>query len=245
MKASPDNDEGRAADARLFFAPEFRAGVGDTGGLAVGGAVFGVLFGIVALGRGLTEWQALLMSATAFAGAAQVAVMEIWQDPLPYLPIAITAALVCNRHVLMGMTLYDVLVRDRRRPPLAGLLLLTDANWVLTMRDKQAPNRLAYFTGSGIAMYAGWMCGSAIGVALPGLLDAVTITGLRLGGALYIAILLCIFFRGRSRMRMVAPAIAAAVAVGASRWLDHSAALMTGVAAAAVVTLIRELRRRG
>jgi predicted branched-subunit amino acid permease len=236
-----DSEPGRGEGAW----PSLRSGARATGGLAVGGLVFGMLFGIVAISRGLSEWQALLMSATVFAGAAQVAVMEIWSDPLPYLPIAVTAALVCSRHVLMGITLYETLSHNRKRPPFATLFLLTDANWVLTVRDTRVTHRIAFFTGSGLTMYAGWMIGSAVGVIVPGVLDDATISGLRLGGALFMAILLCIYFQGSRWPRLVAPAISAAVAVAASRFLDSAASLMVGVAAAALATLVREQLRRG
>lgn len=207
--------------------------------------MFGLLFGIIAIGRGMTEAQALVMSATVFAGAAQVAVLEIWTDPLPYLPIAITAALVCSRHVLMGITLYETLSKNRRFPPFGTLFLLTDANWVLTVRGPRVSSRVAFFSGSGLTMYAGWMIGTAIGVVVPGLLDDATIGGLRLGGALFMAILLCIFFQGSRPARLVAPLVSAAVAIVASRYTDSATALMVGVAAAALLTLAREFRRHG
>jgi len=222
----------------------FREGAAATVGLALGGAVFGLLFGVLAIGRGLDALQAMFMSATVFAGAAQVAVLEIWREPLPYLPIGITAALVCCRHVLMGVTLYDTLSYRRSRPPFAALFLLTDANWVLTARNTATTHRIAFFVGSGLAMYIAWMVGTLVGVAIPGLLDDATISGLRLGGALFIAILLCIFLRGSRPSRLLEPAIAAAVAVLASRFADNAVALIVGVAAAAGVTLQRELRSR-
>lgn len=234
----------RPASADEAVWPSFRTGIEASAGLAAGGFVFGLLFGVLAMARGFGAANTLLMSATVFAGAAQVAVLEIWNEPLPYLAIAITTALVCSRHVLMGITLYDTLSRNRRLPPFATLFLMTDANWVLTVRDQRAPNRVAFFAGSGAMMYVAWMLGTAAGVLLPGLLDPATISGLKLGGPLFIAILLCIFYQVGSKVRLVAPAVSAVVAVVASHWIGAAGALMTGVAAAAAVTLVREYWRR-
>ncbi|MGB5247314.1 MAG: AzlC family ABC transporter permease [Woeseia sp.] len=224
--------------------PSFVAGFRATIGLAVAGGVFGILFGIIALAKGLDAGSTVLMSAAVFAGAAQVAALELWQEPLPYLAIFMAVLLVNSRHVLMGVTLHETLSANRRRPPFGILFVLTDANWVLTMKEQRAGNRAAFFAGSGFAMYSFWLVGTIIGVAAPLLLDARTLQGLAIGGALYIAILICIFFRGRKPGILIAPLASAAFTLLASQYVGSALALLAGVVAAAGVTLLRELRRR-
>lgn len=223
--------------------PSFRAGFAATAGIAVAGGVFGVLFGIIAIGRGFDPLVTVAMSAAVFAGSAQVAVLELWREPLPYAGLFLAAWLVCSRHILMGVTLHDTLSANRKRPPFGILFVLTDANFVLTSRETRAPNRVAFFFGSGVAMYTAWVGGTIVGVAAPALLDARTIAGLSVGGALYIGVLLAIYFKGHAGARLVAPAVSAVVTLLASRHTDASIAILLGVAAAAVVTLFRELRR--
>ncbi len=223
--------------------PSFVAGFKATAGLAVAGGVFGILFGIIALAKGLDAGSTVLMSAVVFAGAAQVAALELWQEPLPYLGIFLAVLLVNSRHVLMGVTLHETLSTRRRRPPFAVLFLLTDANWVLTVKEHRAPNRVAFFAGSGWAMYSFWVVGTVIGVAAPALLDARSLQGLAIGGALYIAILICIFFRGRSAGILVAPLASAVCTLLAAQFVGSALALLAGVAAAAGVTLLREAYR--
>lgn len=224
--------------------PSFVAGFKATAGLAVAGGVFGILFGIIALAKGLDAESTVLMSALVFAGAAQVAALELWQEPLPYLGIFLAVLLVNSRHILMGITLHQTLSANRRRPPYAVLFLLTDANWVLTMKEQQAPHRVAFFAGSGFAMYSFWMVGTVLGVSAPALLDERSLQGLAIGGALYIAILICIFFRGRKVGILIAPLASAAVTLVAARFVGTALALLAGVIAAAAVTLLRELYRR-
>lgn len=234
---SPDSPFTQRASARRSFLLGFRA----TAGLAAAAAVFGILFGILALSRGLDGQTTIIMSAAMFAGAAQVAVLELWQEPLPYVGLFLASALVCSRHILMGITLHDVL--KRKRPPLAALFVLTDANWVLTSRETAAPNKLAFFAGSGFAMYSFWVAGTVLGVAAPGILDARTLAGLAVGGALYIAVLLCIYFTDKPLPKLLAPGVSALVTLLASHWADASIAILAGVSAAALLTWLQEQQR--
>lgn len=223
--------------------PSFRAGFQATGGLAFAGGVFGFLFGIIALGRGFDAGVAVMMSAAVFAGSAQVAILDLWSAPLPYFGLFLAAALVCSRHILMGVTLHDTLSANRKRPPFLVLFVLTDASWVLTQRETRAENRLAFFAGSGVAMYVGWVVGTVLGAAAPGILDARTIAGMAIGGALYIAILLCIYFRGSRPAKLIAPTVSACITLLASRYADASIAILAGVSAAALATVLQEWRR--
>lgn len=220
----------------------FAAGFRKTAGLAVAGGVFGILFGVLAHAKDLDPWATVLMSATVFAGAAQVAALELWQDPLPYFGVCLAVMLVNSRHVLMGVTLHSTLARPR--PPFTVLFLLTDANWVLTMRERTAPDRIAFFAGSGSAMYSFWVAGTVIGVSAPALLDSRTLQALAIGGALYIAILIAVFFRGRGVAVLLAPLVSAAGTLLAAHWFSPALSLLCGVVCAAVVSLLRELPRR-
>ncbi len=67
--------------------------------------MFGVMFGIAASAAGLSQWQALLMSATAFTASGQFAALEFWQSPLPYGTIALSVALISSRNILLGMAM--------------------------------------------------------------------------------------------------------------------------------------------
>jgi len=236
-KEAPSSNEAPAWES-------FKAGYRATLGLAVAGGLFGILFGIISLGHGLSAGGTVLMSAAVFAGAAQVAALELWSEPLPYAGLFLTALLVNSRHVLMGITLHEMLARGRRRPPFGVLFLLTDANWVLGMRGPRVPHRVGYFVGSGFAMYSFWVSGTLIGVVAPSLLDERTLGALGIGGALFIAVLLSIFFQGKPIGRLVAPALSAAVTLAAAQVVESSLAILAGVAAAALVTLLRELARR-
>ncbi|VVN82693.1 AzlC family ABC transporter permease [Pseudomonas fluorescens] len=127
--------------------------------------VFGIAFGLAAAQTGLEDASTLLMSALVFAGAAQFAVLDLWGEHVPILPLIVTVFAINARHLLMGATLYPWL----RDLPLAKrygvMLVVSDANWAMSM---QAFNRgkpgLGLLLGGGIALWSAWALGSWLGL---------------------------------------------------------------------------------
>ena len=220
------------------------SGVNATRSLAAGAVVFGILFGVAAASRGFSGGEALLMSAMVFAGATQFAALELWAAPLSFWAIAVAAALVSSRHALMGLSLPAVLGRPGKRPPFGALFLLTDVSWILTTNDKAGPHRLAFFVGSGAAMYAGWVVGTALGVGIPGLLDERTLSGLGAAGPLFIGIMLVMLAKKSDKPPLLPWAMSAGVALAAQPFLGSSLAILFGVGASAAITLMQLRPRR-
>ncbi len=65
----------------------------------------GMLFGVLAVQKGLSPLHVMAMSALVFAGAAQFVALELWRDPLPIVLLTFTAFIVNLRHVMMGASL--------------------------------------------------------------------------------------------------------------------------------------------
>ena len=125
---------------------------------------FGLAFGTAALERGLTPLQALIMSATVFAGASQFAALELWRAPLPFVSLALLVLAVNARHLVLGAALsgwVNPLPRGRR---LLALALLSDANFAdaKAARDEGARDA-GILLGGGLAMWAAWVGGTALG----------------------------------------------------------------------------------
>ena len=234
--ADPPAESGSAPTPAEGHWRSFAQGLGATSGFSIAAFVFGILFGSAASITGLPDDQTLLMSAVVFAGAAQFSALELWADPIPVVGIAVSTAMICSRHILMGLSL---------RPRLAGstgwsvyfrLFLLTDANWALTLKAEDAPNRSAFFVGSGVAMFAGWIAGTTIGITLPGALDPVTVASLDYVGVIFLSILLILLAKGHRGT--AAPWLASAVAsVGLSQVMPSHYALLIAVALGAFVAI--------
>lgn len=127
--------------------------------------VFGVAFGLAAAQTGLDDAAALLMSALVFAGAAQFAILDLWGEHVPIVPLIITVFAINARHLLMGATLYSWL-RDLPRAKRYGVMLVvSDANWAMSMQAfNSGKPGLGLLLGGGIALWLAWALGSWLGL---------------------------------------------------------------------------------
>ena len=115
---------------------------------------FGAAFGLAATQKGLEPLQAVLMSATVFAGASQFAAVDMWGTEVSVLPMIAVVFAINSRHLLMGASLYPML-RDVSPGKRYGLLLLlTDANWAVSAQEYQSGRRnLEVILGGGVALW--------------------------------------------------------------------------------------------
>src|SRR4051794_3205211 len=112
---------------------EARAGLRDIAPAAVAAIPIGLLFGAVAVGKGMSPTEIGLMSLLVFAGGAQFAAIETWIQPAPILTLAFATFLINARHVLMGASLSSKLALSRSQK-FAALFFLTDETWALSER---------------------------------------------------------------------------------------------------------------
>ncbi len=129
---------------------------------------FGLAFGAAALGVGLTPGEAILMSATAFAGSAQFAVLALWTAvPLPVAAIILTAFLVNARHIVMGAALYPYISNLPLRQVLPVSAGMTDAGWAITLQAMMNGRRdLGILLGTVIMQWPVWVGGTAVGALI-------------------------------------------------------------------------------
>lgn len=212
-------------------------GVRATGGFAIGALMFGLVFGSASFAIGVPPQQSLLMSATAFAGAAQFAALPFWAHPMPWLAMGLSVALISTRNILMGLSLA---AEFRTAPwPLRFLAIYTlvDASWALAMRHKGRQELTAFFCGSSLTLYVSWMVGVAAGIALPDLLDPVTIAAIGFGGVIFLALVLVMLARNRIGPRLPW-IVSGAAAIGLSHVAPPHLVLLCAVSAGAVSALI-------
>ncbi|GJL87635.1 MAG: branched-chain amino acid ABC transporter permease [Minwuia thermotolerans] len=206
-------------------------------GFALGAFTFGTVYGSAAHVQGMTDVQTLVLSLTAFAGAAQFAVLPFWNDPLPYLAIALSAGLVSSRNILMGLTLSPLLRSMSPLQRLTGIWLLVDASWALAMQERRRADVTTLYMTCSVTLLVAWMAGVSVGVSLPGALDPLTLKALGQGGMIFLFLILVMVTRSR-----IGPAlpwvIAAAASVAAHRWLDPHYTLLIGVGAGAAAGMI-------
>jgi 4-azaleucine resistance transporter AzlC len=213
---------------------EARAGLRDIAPAAIAAIPIGLLFGAVAVAKGLTPAEVALMSALVFAGGAQFAAIEAWVHPAPIMALAFATFLINVRHVLMGASLSPKVTMTRGQEFFA-FFFMTDESWALSERRAlEKPVTGAYWVAMGAALYVNWVVSTTLGAILGSFLGDPA----RLGAdfaftALFIGLIAGF---GRSRVTLVTVGVSAAVAalvhqfIGAP-WHVASGAL-AGIAAA-------------
>jgi len=172
--------------------------------LAVAPLLFGAAFGVLALDAGMGALGAVAMSATTFAGSAQIAAASILDDG-GGAAAAIVAALLLNaRYVPFSLAVASIFPGSRKRRLLESQLIV-DESWALSGRS----GRFEYgvLVGAGLLLYVLWIGGTALGTLVGDLLDPEAIGLDAAFPALFLA-LLAPYLRER---RALVTAVAAAV----------------------------------
>ena len=159
-------------------------------------------FGVAATRSGLTEIEAVALSFLIYAGASQFLALTLFASGAPVLVAAFTLIAMNLRHLLYGPALM------KQAGPEAGRSKAWAWAWGLT--DEVFGQALgaiargqrfseAYMFGLGLAAYAAWVSGTAVGAfAGGGALDAWPAVGAGLDfmlTALFLALLMSILSR--------------------------------------------------
>ena len=137
--------------------------------IALGVAVYGVLFGLLARQKGLGLVEAQSMSLLVFAGASQLIAMDLWGPDLPVVSLIVTTFIVNLRHVLMSAALAPQLLRLTAGQAFGSLFFMTDESWALALGRWTEDQRRglasdgAFLLGAGLCVYAFWNASTALG----------------------------------------------------------------------------------
>ena len=125
--------------------------------------VFGISFGVLAAGTpAFGALAALAMSATTFAGSAQFAAITVLASGGQLLPAVVTAVLLNLRYIPIGISVAPSLHGGRLQRFLQAQLIV-DESWAVSAR---AGGRfdVRVLVVVGLALYAAWLIGTAVGV---------------------------------------------------------------------------------
>lgn len=204
--------------------------------LAAFTVAFGLAFGVAAVQRGLNDWEAMSMSLFVFAAPSQFAALELWHSPLPLLALAAITLAIHTRHMLMSAALYPWLRSLPLRQQFAMVVLLTDSNWAMALREYHRGERnLGILLGGGIALWTAWVIGTAAGLAFGGGITEPERFGL---DVIMLCFLLMIVVGGNPRTAMAIPWLAAALsALMAYWWLPPYLHVMVGALTGGMVAI--------
>ena len=147
---------------------EARAGALAAAPLLFGVVPFGLVAGATPVAQDLGGWSAVGLSTLVFAGASQLAIVDVLGEGGSAL-VAILAAWTINlRMVLYSASLAPHLAHEPTRRRLAAAYVLVDQNYALSLaRWATTPDpagRLPYFLGAGALLWTGWQAATIVGV---------------------------------------------------------------------------------
>jgi 4-azaleucine resistance transporter AzlC len=142
---------------------DHRDGVRAVAPLAIAVFGFGVSYGVLARAAGMGVLAPIVMSLTTFAGSAQFAAASILSSG-GGMAAAIAAAVLLNaRYGPIGVSVAPYL----KGPPISRFFhaqLVVDETWAVSAEGEGRYNPRVLL-GAGVTLYAGWVLGTAIGVA--------------------------------------------------------------------------------
>jgi 4-azaleucine resistance transporter AzlC len=148
----------------------FWAGVRAEFPLLIGVFPFGLIYGALALGAGLSPAAAQMMSSIVFAGSAQFITAQLVRDAAPGLIIVLTIAVVNLRHMLYSASVAPHIEHLPRRWKTVLAYLLTDEAYATVGLHYESngltPTGHWFFLGAGLALWTTWQISSALGIFL-------------------------------------------------------------------------------
>lgn len=149
---------------------EFLRGMRNTIPLLVGAFPFGMIYGALGVGAGLSSAAVMGMSLIVFAGSAQFIAVGLYAANTPVIIIILTTFIVNLRHLLYSLNLLPEMkpLSFRWKIPLA--FWLTDETFTVSVIRYQeadaSPNKHWFQLGSSLAMYINWQIWTFVGVLL-------------------------------------------------------------------------------
>lgn len=218
-----------------------RAGVIDglrsTAPLGLPVAAYGAVYGMLAQQAGASALEATLLNIFVFGGAAQMAVMEYWQHPLPILTIATVCALINLRLVLLTASLRPWLNSLPPRVVYPLLHNVADEGWSVSMiRYRQGARDAGIVLGSNLVVIIAWFPATLVGFAVGGRIGDPARLGLDFA---FTAVFAAMLFAGYRNRGDLAPWIASGLAAWLVWWLVPGTwyVLAGGIAGVAVAIL--------
>jgi 4-azaleucine resistance transporter AzlC len=224
---------------------EFIHGARDIVPMIVGAIPFGIIFGTLAAGAGLSAWQTIGMSMLVFAGSSQFIAITLLSGGAGAAVVLLTTFVVNLRHALYSATLQPFVrhLPTRWRMPLA--FWLTDEAFAVVQHryaeKDDSPHKHWYFFGAALAMYLNWQLCTLVGVLFGQAVPNLAAWGLDFAMlATFIGIVVPML---RNKPQVAAALVAAVVAL-ACQGLPYKLGLMAAALSGIAVGVVLERRYR-
>ncbi len=148
---------------------DFIAGARDSLPILLGVVPFALICSVAAVSVGLTPFEAMGMSFIVFAGASQLAVLQLMGQGAVWLVMVLTAWVINLRFTMYSATLAPYLQKEPllRKAPFA--YILSDQAFGVSMShfaNEMPANPAWYYYGAAAAVWVAWQISSIIGALL-------------------------------------------------------------------------------
>ena len=133
---------------------------------------FGLVAGAAPVSHGFDAWSAVGLSTIVFAGASQLAIVDVLARGGSAV-VAVVAALTINlRKVIYSASLAPYLGQVPTRRRLGAAYVLVDQVYALSVTrwagDDGAEGRLSFYMGAGVLLWVSWVAATVIGALVGG-----------------------------------------------------------------------------
>lgn len=151
---------------------EARAGALAVLPMLVGVIPFGLVAGAAPVEGGLGVWAGMAFSTIVFAGASQLAAINVLAEGGTWVVAAIAACTINLRLLLYGASLAPHLARFRLRDRMLAAYVLTDQAYAVSIARWSAgtPPTLAFYFSGALVLWVSWQLATIVGALGGGLL---------------------------------------------------------------------------
>ena len=194
-----------------FRAPQARRFVSAALVIGVAFVVFGMSFGVLAVGAGATVAQATVMSLLVFTGASQLSAVSVIAAGGSAASAFGGAVLLAGRNAVYGLAL-SPLLRGPLVQRLVGTQWVIDETTAIVTAEADDGLRHTAFWVSAPILYAAWCAGTFLGALVGNSIDPATF-GLDVAAPVMFVAMLVPHLRTRSGRRAAAYGATTAVAL--------------------------------
>lgn len=147
---------------------DFYAGARDVLPMLVGIFPFSMIVGVTAVDLGIAPIQAIAMSVMIFAGASQLAAIQLIGQAAPATLVVLTVLIVNLRFIMYSASIAPYFRQFNFFQKGIAAYMLTDPGFAVSITGfrKEKRGRFSYYMGSAFFIWFAWQVGTILGVVV-------------------------------------------------------------------------------